>query len=65
MLGHEARPVLNGVMIDRCDIAIVGGGLNGQTAALALARAGFDVVIVERGDPAAKLSDAFDGRVSS
>ena len=52
-------------MTDRCDIAIVGGGLNGQTAALALARAGFDVVIVERGDPAAKLTDAFDGRVSS
>ncbi len=52
-------------MKERCDIAVVGGGLNGQTAALALARAGFAVALVERGGPAAKLTDAFDGRVSS
>jgi 2-octaprenyl-6-methoxyphenol hydroxylase len=52
-------------MKERCDIAVVGGGLNGLTTALALAQAGFEVVVVERGDPAAMLTDAFDGRVSS
>lgn len=39
--------------------------MNGLTAALALARQGFDVVMVEREVPAATLEDSFDGRVSS
>ncbi|MBT5433675.1 MAG: UbiH/UbiF/VisC/COQ6 family ubiquinone biosynthesis hydroxylase [Alphaproteobacteria bacterium] len=52
-------------MNKRCDIAIVGGGLNGLTTALALAQAGFDVVVVERADPAKQREDSFDGRVSS
>ncbi|MBC6440602.1 MAG: UbiH/UbiF/VisC/COQ6 family ubiquinone biosynthesis hydroxylase [Rhodospirillales bacterium] len=47
------------------DIAVVGGGMNGMTAALACARAGFSVAVIERGSPGAALSDAFDGRVSS
>jgi len=47
------------------EIAVVGGGMNGLCAALALAREGFAVSLVERCDPAAALEDAFDGRVSS
>ena len=65
MLGVGPLRVLNGVMNKRCDIAIVGGGLNGLTTALALAQAGFDVVVVERADPAKQREDSFDGRVSS
>ena len=57
--------MLNGAMNERCDIAVVGGGMNGLTAALALARAGFSVTMIERQAPATTLSDGFDGRVSS
>ena len=49
----------------RFDIAVVGGGLSGMTAALALARAGFSVAVIERGEPGRALADAFDGRASS
>jgi 2-octaprenyl-6-methoxyphenol hydroxylase len=47
------------------DIAIVGGGLNGLTAAVALAGAGFQVALVDRHDPRQTLDAGFDGRVSS
>ncbi len=49
----------------RCEIAIVGGGLNGLTAAVALAGAGFDIVLIDRRDPRETLDAGFDGRVSS
>ena len=49
----------------RCDIAVVGGGMNGLTAALALSAAGFAVAVVDRRERAAALDDRFDGRVSS
>tara|TARA_B100000676_G_C18090049_1_gene858763 strand:+ start:5121 stop:6332 length:1212 start_codon:yes stop_codon:yes gene_type:complete len=52
-------------MTTHCDIAVVGGGMNGLTSALALAQAGYDVALVDRTDSAAMLSDSFDGRVSS
>lgn len=52
-------------MIERCDIAVVGGGMNGLTSALALAQAGFSVVLIEREAPALTMADGFDGRVSS
>ncbi len=47
------------------DIAVVGGGMSGMTAALALGEAGFDVALVEREASGTMLGDAFDGRVSS
>lgn len=39
--------------------------MNGLTASLALARAGFSVTMIEREAPGATLTDGFDGRVSS
>ncbi|MFN4283676.1 MAG: UbiH/UbiF/VisC/COQ6 family ubiquinone biosynthesis hydroxylase [Alphaproteobacteria bacterium] len=47
------------------DILVVGGGMVGLTAAVALAQAGFDVVALDRADPAAQLDAGFDGRVSA
>lgn len=47
------------------DIAIVGGGLVGLTAALACASKGASVVILDRDDPARHLDAAFDGRASA
>jgi len=49
----------------KTDVAIVGGGLVGLSLALALARAGIESVVVDIDDPAAKASDAFDGRGSA
>ena len=47
------------------DIAVVGGGLNGLSAAVALASAGFAVTLIDRRDPRDTLDEGFDGRVSS
>ncbi len=44
------------------EVVIVGGGLVGGALACALAAAGIPSVVIERGDPAAQLDDAFDGR---
>lgn len=52
-------------MVGRCEIAVVGGGMSGLGAALALARAGFDVALLERRARDAQLAEAFDGRASS
>lgn len=46
----------------KCDALIVGGGLVGATLALALARGGLSVVVVDRDDPAAMVDAAYDGR---
>lgn len=45
------------------DIAIVGGGLNGLTMALAAASGGFSVTLIDALDPAHALDAGFDGRV--
>ncbi|HXI87748.1 MAG TPA: UbiH/UbiF/VisC/COQ6 family ubiquinone biosynthesis hydroxylase [Parvularculaceae bacterium] len=47
------------------DAIIVGGGLAGGLAALALARAGLNVAVIDAQDPAAMRSDAFDGRTTA
>ena len=47
------------------DVLIVGGGLVGQTLALALAAHEIGSVIVERADPESHLAAAFDGRASA
>jgi 2-octaprenyl-6-methoxyphenol hydroxylase len=48
-----------------CEIAIVGGGMVGMTLGLALASAGFDVVLAEESDGTAPQSEEFDGRASA
>jgi len=50
---------------DRFDVAIIGGGLNGLTQAIALARHGISVVVIDREDPARAVGAGFDGRVSA
>ncbi len=47
------------------DIAIVGAGLVGLTAALACASKGASVVLLDRADPAEHLDAEFDGRASA
>lgn len=47
-----------------CEIAVIGGGIAGATAAAALARAGFDVQLIERGSaPTLTTSADYDPRV--
>jgi 2-octaprenyl-6-methoxyphenol hydroxylase len=47
------------------DVAVIGGGLNGLTQAIALARHGISVVVIDREDPARATVAGFDGRVSA
>jgi len=47
------------------DILIVGGGMVGLTAGVALASAGFSVIALDRAPLDAQLEAAFDGRVSA
>lgn len=51
--------------MERVDVLILGGGLIGQTLALALARQGTRSALVDPVDPAATLTTAFDGRVTA
>ena len=44
------------------DVIIVGGGLNGPALALALARAGLRVTVIDAQPARARAGDAFDGR---
>lgn len=44
-----------------CDVAVVGGGLAGAAAALALAESGLQVIVLDAGGPEAPTDD-FDGR---
>jgi 2-octaprenyl-6-methoxyphenol hydroxylase len=47
------------------DVLIIGGGLVGQTLALALAAHDISSLVVERADPLAHLAEGFDGRASA
>lgn len=49
----------------QADILIVGGGMVGLTAGVAMASAGFSVIALDRAPFAAQLETAFDGRVSA
>ena len=49
----------------RTDVVIGGGGMVGMTLAIALARAGLDVVVADPLAPSAMLDAMFDGRVSA
>ncbi len=46
-------------------IAVIGGGLAGMTQAIALAKAGLDVTVIDHEDPRAFIKAEFDGRVSA
>ena len=48
-----------------CDVAIIGGGFTGLSAALALARRGADVVVIEAGRIAAEASGRNGGHVNN
>jgi 2-octaprenyl-6-methoxyphenol hydroxylase len=47
------------------DVLISGGGLIGQTLALALARHGLSSAVVDPADPAAAVAPGFDGRATA
>lgn len=47
------------------DVAVIGGGLNGLTQAIALARHGISVAVIDRENPARAVQAGFDGRVSA
>lgn len=49
-------------MSDQMDIVIAGGGLNGSAMALALASAGFRVMLADTLATDTRMDDAFDGR---
>jgi 2-octaprenyl-6-methoxyphenol hydroxylase len=51
--------------VQQFDIVIIGGGLAGGLAALALASRGFSGALVDAADPAAMRGAAFDGRTSA
>ncbi len=47
------------------DAVIVGGGLSGGLAALALARAGLETAVIDAQDPATMRAASFDGRTTA
>ncbi|MFC3227268.1 UbiH/UbiF/VisC/COQ6 family ubiquinone biosynthesis hydroxylase [Marinibaculum pumilum] len=57
--GPQTAPAL------RADIAVVGGGLVGLAMAVALARVGASVAVVDRMAPSVQLQPEFDGRASA
>lgn len=51
--------------MQRFDVLVSGGGLVGLTLAIALARHGVAVAVVDPADPAETMAPGFDGRVSA
>ncbi len=51
--------------MQRFDVLVSGGGLVGLTLAIALARYGVAVAVVDPADPAETMAPGFDGRVSA
>jgi 2-octaprenyl-6-methoxyphenol hydroxylase len=47
------------------ELAVVGGGLNGLTLAIACASSGLQVAVIDREDPATMQGERFDGRTSA
>jgi 2-octaprenyl-6-methoxyphenol hydroxylase len=61
-MDNPARGRISGHMENDADIVIAGGGLNGPALALALAGAGFRVVVVDARPAPARAEAGFDGR---
>lgn len=61
MDNREAAAILTGMKIDS-DVIIAGGGLNGPALALALAKAGHSVTVIDAQPARARADAAFDGR---
>ena len=61
----STKPAAAKVQPVQHDVLIVGGGLVGQTLALALAAHEIDVGLIERADLDAHLAPGFDGRASA
>jgi len=57
-------PMLRG-MDENIELLVAGGGLIGLLLGVACAGAGLEVAVVDRQDPAATLSEGFDGRTSA
>ena len=58
-----ARPTLTGE--ETCDVCVIGGGLTGVSAAFSLARAGYDVTLVEAETVGSGASGRNGGHLSS
>ena len=56
MAKHEQR---------QAEVLIHGGGMVGLTLGIALAGAGVEVIVLDKADPAATVTAAYDGRVSA
>lgn len=61
-MDNAARPGITAGMKHDADVLIVGGGLNGPTLALALARAGIRVALIDARPAPARAAPRFDGR---
>ncbi|MBI4183610.1 MAG: UbiH/UbiF/VisC/COQ6 family ubiquinone biosynthesis hydroxylase [Proteobacteria bacterium] len=59
------RPSASAAPALAAEVAIVGAGLAGATLALALARAGLAVALIDRAPPARQTLPGFDGRASA
>ncbi len=60
----ESAPLANATdMPERCDVAIVGGGIAGIATALHLAERGIEVVVLEQRSVAARASGRNDGQL--
>ncbi|MHA7850816.1 UbiH/UbiF/VisC/COQ6 family ubiquinone biosynthesis hydroxylase [Roseovarius sp.] len=61
-MDNPARTAILPAMMHDTDIAIVGGGLNGPALALALARTGLSVTVIDALPETVRKNAAFDGR---
>ncbi|MEM9014191.1 MAG: UbiH/UbiF/VisC/COQ6 family ubiquinone biosynthesis hydroxylase [Pseudomonadota bacterium] len=62
---HVKKLTLDTMSLKKVDIAIVGGGLSGGLASLALADAGFECALIDAQSPEAMRSHSFDGRTTA
>jgi 2-octaprenyl-6-methoxyphenol hydroxylase len=64
-MGNSGKRVAAVARERRADALIVGGGMIGLSLAIALGRAGFEVVVVDQADPRTMRGAAADGRTTA